>query len=115
MAPIGREKTTGPTSDLHTIFPAERGRGKAKWQSLKSSNPKTNLEKLTGRSDRGICYVRTTVQHTAGGKILPALKIDYFGKLWINGKLVKTIDDVHGNPNSPMLIPVTLKAVNNDV
>ena len=44
-----------------------------------------------------------------------ALKTDYFGKLWINGKLVKIIDGAHGNPNSPMLIPVMLKAGNNDV
>ena len=111
----GSEKTTGPTADLHTVFPAETNQPDVEWKALEGDDPKINFGTLTGRTDRGVCYARTTLQHDTGGNLLLALRIDYFGKLWLNGELIKVIDSTHGNPNAPMLIPVTLKAGDNEI
>lgn len=111
----GNERTTGPTADLDTIFSAESGEPDVAWKAVEGDAAKIDFGALTGRTDRGVCYTRTTVQHATGGNVLLALKIDYFGKLWVNNKLVKVIDSTHGNPNAPILIPVTLKAGDNDI
>jgi hypothetical protein len=106
----GAEKTIGPTADLDTAFAPEAADSVDDWQPLEGSEAVVDLAGLTGQSDRGVCYIRTTLERPEGGQTLFALRIDYFGKLWVNGELVRTIDSSHGHPGTPLLIPVTLRA-----
>lgn len=105
----GAEKTTGPTADLQTVFPPETAAGADEWKPFDGAGPIVDFATLTGRSDRGVCYARTTLRWDEAGEALLALRIDYFGKLWVNGELVRTVDSTHGHPGTPMLIPVTLR------
>jgi lysophospholipase L1-like esterase len=111
----GAEKTVDPTADLHTAFPPEIADRAGDWKPLEGAKPVVDFAKLTGRSDRGVCYARMTLQREQAEEVMLALRIDYFGKLWVNGELVRTIDGGHGHPNTPMLIPVKLRAGANAV
>ncbi len=61
----------------------------------------------------GVCYARTTIRREKPETIRLAWQLDYFGKIWLNGRLVKTVDGGHGCPKMPLLIPVELKAGDN--
>jgi hypothetical protein len=109
----GAEKTTGPTADLRTAFPPEAVRPGGAWKPCEGERAVVDFAALTGRSDRGVCYARAALRQAEAGPALLALRIDYFGKLWVNGELVRTIAGGHGHPNTPMLIPVRLRAGQN--
>jgi hypothetical protein len=111
----GEVKTTGPTADLDTRFPPERDDAAANWKRCRGEDPVVDFAGLTGRSDRGVCYARATIRRDKAGPSLLALRIDYFGKLWLNGDLVRTLSRGHGHPNTPILVPVTLRAGDNDL
>jgi lysophospholipase L1-like esterase len=123
----GNEKTVGPTADLETVFPPEAQLAKGEkdatepadkhaWTRVASGKEALlDFAALTGWSDRGVCYARTTVRREKAGTLRLAWQLDYFGKLWINGRLVKVVDGGHGNPKMPMLIPVELQAGDNTI
>lgn len=123
----GAEKTVGPTADLETVFPPEAQLSKDAKAATASLDKHTwarvtvgkeapvDLAALTGWSDRGVCYARTTVSREKAGSLRLAWQLDYFGKLWINGHLVKVVDGGHGSPKMPMLIPVELQAGDNTI
>ncbi len=111
----GTEKTIGPTADLQTVFPPETATPVAdthRWQQGAGTDAGLDLGALTGWSDRGVCYARTTLRREAADRAMLALRIDYFGKIWLNGTLIRTIEG-HGNVNLPILIPVDLRAGDN--
>ena len=125
----GAEKTVGPTADLQTVFAPEAalvsGTGptpldkveQPDWRRGSGEGAVFDFSRLTqaGWNDRGVCYARTTVHRTAAGSACLALRVDYFAKVWVNGALVRTVAEGHGHPNTPILIPVELKAGDNTI
>lgn len=122
----GDQKTTGnPTPDLHTVFPpeAEVAPGVApvepaeprQWKRVTGPGERVNLAELTGWSDRGVCYARTTIHRDQAGPVTLGLRLDYFAKVWVNGKLVRTIDAGHGSPRTMVMVPVDLRQGDNAV
>ena len=43
------------------------------------------------------------------------MTLDYFGKIWLNGKLLKVYDSMHGGVREPMMIPIELKKGENEL
>ena len=43
------------------------------------------------------------------------MTLDYFGKIWLNGKLLKVFDSMHGGVREPVMIPVVLKKGENEL
>lgn len=62
-----------------------------------------------------MCYARTTVRRARAGSLRLAWRLDYFGKLWVNGRLVQVVNGGHGNVNLPLFIPVDLRAGDNSI
>jgi lysophospholipase L1-like esterase len=111
----GAEKTTGVTSDLESVFPPEPGSGareSLQWKKGEGEDSWLDLARLTGNADRGITYVRTRISGR-NGKGWLALSIDYFGKVWVNGKLIEVLDKSHGAPRVPVMIPIDLEQPEN--
>ncbi len=44
-----------------------------------------------------------------------ALRIDYWGKVWINGKLVLSVDNGHGSPYNPIFFDAKLEKGKNEI
>jgi lysophospholipase L1-like esterase len=103
---------------LKTAYPPEPGAKDPKsspvdWKPVTSD--KVDFAKLTGFKDRGICYATTSITSQTGGKAQFALRVDYWAKVWINGKLVLTVDKGHGAPHSPIYFEAELKKGQNDI
>ena len=43
------------------------------------------------------------------------MTLDYFGKIWLNGKLLKVYDSMHVGVREPMMIPIELKKGENEL
>lgn len=117
--PFGGTELTGagPTSDFDKTFIPETQPDQADWENGQGDDAKVDFAKLTGWSDRGVCYARSTIHRSQAGKVMLALRLDYFAKVFVNGKLAYTIDRSkhHGGPNKPILIPVQLQAGDNPI
>ena len=114
----GTEKTVGPTVDLQTAFWPENHLtttalppvgASGVWKRATGTDATVDLATLTGWSDRGVCYARTTLVRQTPARVFLALRVDYFAKVWVNGALAQTVDSGHGHPATPILIPVDLK------
>ncbi len=112
----GAEKTRGgiPTDDFKRAFGPETG-PYADWKPVAGDGAFVDFVRLGGWRDRGVCYARTVVKRTAGGTVEAGLRLDYFAKVWINGKLAKTVDGNHGHPMAPVMFPVELHQGDNEV
>ncbi len=111
----GSEKTTGPTSDLEMVFEPETDSKSVNWQQLTGEGEMVDFAALTGWSDRGVCYAKTTIESEQARESLLGLKIDYFGKVWVNGELAQVIDQSHGSPKTSIIIPIQLKKGKNTI
>ncbi len=112
--------TGGPTSDLETVFPpeAEFLSGKsfgAAWRPLEGDAALVDFGKLTGNIDRGACYARAKIWSGKARRAHLGMSLDYFGKIWVNGVLVKTFAGGHGGASEPGFLPVELKQGWNEV
>lgn len=107
----------GPTPALNAVYPPEPGSGKADavWKKLSGRENIVDLFKRTGLKNRGVTYVRTTIRSEKERQVYLGLTLDYFGKVWLNGKLLKTYDSSHGGVRELMLIPVKLKKGGNEL
>ncbi len=106
----GGQPTRGssPTADFERAFEPEDGERGA-WSRLTDGQAFVDFVKLGAMKDRGVCYARTIINRQAGGEVVAALRLDYFAKIWVNGKLVKTVDGNHGHPMVPMFFPVEMR------
>ena len=112
--PYGGERPTlEDQSDLEVVFPPELEQGE--WRKVGGYGEVVDFAALTGRNDRGVAYARTTLQSRRGGPRMLALKLDYFAKVWLNGKLIRTIADGHGNTQDPVYLPVVLQPGPNEL
>lgn len=110
--------------NLKEVFPPESGKVDLnqnfavgnkilKWQPVTSDA--IDFGKFTGFKDRGICYATTTISSPKYEKVSFAFRVDYWGKIWINGKLVLTVDKGHGGPSSPIFFEADLKKGDNTI
>lgn len=117
--PYGAEHlcVNGPTPALNTVYPPEPGSGKtdAVWEKLSGGETLVDLFRRTGLKNRGVHYVRTTIRCESERKLFLGVTLDYFGKIWLNGKLLKVYDSMHGGVREPMMIPIELKKGENEL
>ena len=115
----GKEKTAGVSPDLDTPFVAEPPDGNLggsqAWRQLTGEEPFVDFARLTGLADRGVCYARTQISSEQAQRLHLRWTLDYFGKLWVNGKLIKTIAGAHGSAGSPIFVPISLRKGKNDI
>lgn len=117
--PYGTEHicVDGPTPALNTVYPPEPGSGKsgAVWKKLSGEEEFVDLFRRTGQKNRGVNYVRTTIHCETERHVTLGVTLDYFGKVWLNGKLLKVFDSMHGGVREPVMIPVVLKKGENEL
>ena len=96
---------------------AEPGSGKsgAVWKKLSGEEEFVDLFRRTGQKNRGVNYVRTTIHCETERHVTLGVTLDYFGKVWLNGKLLKVFDSMHGGVREPVMIPVVLKKGENEL
>lgn len=97
--------------DLHVAFWPEEGMGSAPnrkpapeaeradlvWKQGESgSGQLLDFRNLTGYFDRGVAYAWTVVESAQAQSVPCRLELDYFGKVWVNGKLIHSVTDGHG-------------------
>jgi hypothetical protein len=122
----GSEPTFNVTGDLKTVFPpevkvdlAQSYTGHAgkpvSWVRLSGSDATIDFGKLTGLNDRGVSYAAARVWLEQAQTRYAWLVIDYFGKVWVNGKQVLYSGGVHGGPKDPIVFPVDLQRGWNDI
>ncbi|MBS1369585.1 MAG: lysophospholipase [Lentisphaeria bacterium] len=112
--PFGGETVAWPSPDFQTPFAPETAE-KVEWKEVPPAGGETiDFGKLTGKHDRGVCYAKTTL-NSKGGKLLLGIKADYFAKLWINGKLVATLDGPHGGASHPVCVRAELNPGDNEI
>lgn len=133
IGPFGsKERTHAGSLDLDTPFIPEppegwqegspdehpetlRKVGMPSWQRLSGEGEEIDFARLTGLRDRGVCYARTRIMSAHDQRLYIRWALDYFGKLWVNGTLVKTVSEAHGSPWRPLYIPVFLHMGENDI
>jgi lysophospholipase L1-like esterase len=101
--------------NLARVFPPEQDSA----QTTVTWKPVTldtiDFARLTGFGDRGVCYAKTTLDRPEAGLTGLALRVDYWAKVWVNGKPALTVDRGHGSPRSPIYFAVDLKQGANDI
>lgn len=106
--PIEKESNNNA---LDTLYPPETG-AQASWNSLPGGDALVDFAK--GPLTPGVIYATTHLDGGAGGPATMRLTVDFFARIWLNGKPVAVIQ-AHDGPYNPILIPVTLRAGNNDL
>jgi lysophospholipase L1-like esterase len=71
-----------------------------------------NFRSLTGYLDRGVAYAWTVVESTGARTVRCRLEIDYFGKIWVNGKLIHRVGG-HGGVGEGVWFDLPLAAGTN--
>lgn len=99
--------------ELDTDFGAEKG--KVDWKNITDKQERIDYTKLTGFKDRGTCIAKTRFYSKNGGEQMFALQLDYWAKLYINGKEVLQVKTGHGAPGNSIFFSAPLKKGWNDI
>ena len=94
---------------LEVSFPPEVSPDDIEWQALDPAEEgEVDFTQLTGEDVPSVVYLEGSVQSEEGGPVLLAIQVDYYAKLWINGRQVADIDGGHGSPKKFVYAPVVL-------
>ncbi|WP_075081280.1 GDSL-type esterase/lipase family protein [Terrimicrobium sacchariphilum] len=101
-------------SMISASFPPESAEpGEIEWREIPSQDDLwVDLGKLLGTEPPATVFAKTQLEVAKEGKVLLSLSVDYFAKVWVNGRLAETIAGPHGDV---ILIPATLRAGTNDI
>ena len=101
---------------IHQAFDPEKEGVDVRWENLAGQEGGwINFRQVTGSEKPGLVYATTHMESTMEETALLGLAVDYFAKVWVNGKLIVTFDGFHGSPQSLQLIPVSLRAGSNEI
>lgn len=120
---VGQTSPEGNLStDFETQYAPELNDQTVAWKNVPSA---ANAEATTdgsllnfvtpGQPTRGVFYATTTIDSANGGPAMLQITLDYFAKIWLNGRKIKVIRDSHGHPRSPILFPATLRPGQNQL
>jgi lysophospholipase L1-like esterase len=100
---------------LHVNFDPELDFDSTQWQGVPGEQVYTlDFQQLTGEQKPSVAYVSGSIESEKAERVLLALRVDYFAKIWLNGELLATIDTGHGNPREFYFTPAYLNAGQND-
>ncbi len=100
---------------LDVTFDPELDFDAAPWQAIRGEQVYAlDFQKLTGEKEPSVAYVSGSIESDNAERVLLALRVDYFAKIWLNGELLETIETGHGNPREFTFVPAFLKAGQND-
>ncbi|MFZ2657522.1 MAG: GDSL-type esterase/lipase family protein [Victivallales bacterium] len=89
--------------------------GGGTWKKIEKNSQAVNFSTLTGLNDRGVCYAWSAIESDTPVNLDCELSIDYWGKIWVDGKLAVEISEHSGGPVKPIPIQLPLKAGKNNV
>lgn len=106
--PFPQETKDG--ADLKTALPVEKSGDAARWNPA-PAHPDAWIDLLAipGIKEPGMACARMTLDAPRAGRVLARLEADYYARLTVNGKEVKTLDQFHGSPHAPVLFPVDVR------
>ena len=86
------------------------------WRELpQDKNPWLDLSKIGENDSSAGVWLKTTINSEKTRQALLGLAVDYYARVWLNGEPAGILDGPHGDPKTPALLPVTLKAGKNEV
>lgn len=101
---------------IHQVFDPEKVGMDVRWKNLADQQGGwINFRQVTGSDNPGLVYAATHIETTVEETALLGLTVDYYAKLWVNGKLIVTFDGFHGPSGSPQFFPVTLRPGSNEI
>jgi hypothetical protein len=86
-----------------------------RWQVVPGEDRWVDFGKLTGVPFLGRNYAATRLWVPQAGTRAVRFTVDYYAKLWVNGRLVQVIDAPHGGGRTPMRLELDLRAGWNDL
>lgn len=104
--------------ELKKTLPIESailGRTYEGWKLLPQQKSVIDFQKLTGNGDRGTNYATATIRSDRDRGMLLGISVDYWAKVWINGKLVLTLDKTHGAVATPVIFCAKFKKGDNPI
>jgi hypothetical protein len=114
---IGFDTVFGPEKvrDFTATYKGDHGQ-QLTWVHPKSDGPHVNLHKITGAYQYRVSYAVTTINSPEDRKARIKFGVDYWAKMWLNGKKVFQIGKSHGAPGpGQFTIPVDLKQGANEL
>ncbi len=105
----------GFSPDFETQFAPEANASAVDWKAVTESQAHGDVLDFAvpGQKPRGVFYATSTFTSARGGSALLQITLDYFAKVWLNGREVIAVRDTHGHPRSPLLFPIKLQAGEN--
>jgi len=100
---------------LDIPYPPETGAHDPKlWHSLPRNGALIDFAGQKAPSAPGVIYASTSLYDTFGCAATLRLTVDFFARIWLNGKQIGYIRS-HDGPYNPILIPIALQAGSNDL
>jgi len=98
---------------LDTVYPPETGET-VSWQPMQGADALIDFADKKTPPHPGVIYVSTHLPGVMGEAAVLCLTVDFFARIWLNGKPISDIRS-HDGPYNPILIPITLRPGNNDL
>jgi acetyl esterase/lipase/lysophospholipase L1-like esterase len=101
---------------LSVTFAPELDPDSVDWSAIIGSDQHTlNFKELSGEEMPSAAYVSGSIECDKVERVMLALRVDYFAKVWLNGVLLQPIDFLHGSPKEYAYVPATLQAGRNEL
>ncbi len=101
---------------IHQAFDPEKDGRDVRWKYLADQEGDwIDFRQVTGSDKPSLVYATTHIERTMEETALLRLTVDYYAKLWVNGKLIVTIDGPHGPSGSPQFFQVSLRPGSNEI
>jgi lysophospholipase L1-like esterase len=108
-------KTDAPCPDKLAMLELKTEYNPKIWHTIAGNRDEIDYTRLTGYKDRGVCYAKTVFNSSKDGKQIFGLQVDYWAKVYVNGKLILTVDKSHGNPENPVWFAASLQKGDNHI
>jgi hypothetical protein len=85
------------------------------WQQAKGENGWVDLRGMYNLRDRGVAYAHVQIKAAKAGEYDARIAADYFTHLYLNGKIVHTLLQGHGSPQTRNALKLPLQEGVNDL
>jgi lysophospholipase L1-like esterase len=83
------------------------------WRKVAGAAGIIDLGALSKHHDRGVNYLATVLTSPLKQPVQAQLIVDYYARLWLNGKEVLRVDQARGGPGKPLELTLPLEAGEN--
>jgi lysophospholipase L1-like esterase len=104
-----------PEENFKNGAPTKKTNDAGTWKKIEKNTQAVNFSNITGLRDRGVYYAWTVIESETPVNLDCEISIDYWGKVWVDGKLAVEIRERSDGPANTIPILLPLKAGANNV